>query len=133
MELARKHPELRDLRVVVVGLGRSGVAAARLAASHGARVTGLDRRPPDDLDPAATALAPHGVTIHGDGHPPEWADRADLVVLSPGVPAAIPLVTACRDRGVPVWSEVELAWRFCRGRVIAVTVSKCRGSRAPAP
>ena len=123
MELAHKNPNLRDLRVAVVGLGRSGVAAARLAAAHGARVTALDRRPAADLGPTAATLDALGVAVHGDGHPPEWADRVDLVVLSPGVPATIPLVSACRDRGVPVWSEVELAWRFCRGRVIGVTGS----------
>ena len=123
MTLARKNPDLEGLRVVVVGLGRSGVAAARLAAGHGAHVTALDRRPLAELGSTVATLEALDVTVHGDRHPPEWAARADLVVLSPGVPSVIPLVAACRDLGVPVWSEVELGWRFCRGRVIGITGS----------
>jgi len=121
--LARKDPDLRDLRVLVVGLGRSGRAAARLAATRGARVTAVDRRDPDALAAETDDLAPLGVTVRGGGHPPELAADADLVVLSPGVPASIPLVAACDERGVPVWSEVELAWRCCRGRVVGITGS----------
>jgi UDP-N-acetylmuramoylalanine--D-glutamate ligase len=121
--LARKHPNLRDLRVLVVGLGKSGRAAARLAADHGARVSAVDVRPTASLAEETARLESIGVRVAGGGHPPELANDADLLVLSPGVPATVPLVSACRRLEVPVWSEVELAWRFCRGRVIAITGS----------
>jgi UDP-N-acetylmuramoylalanine--D-glutamate ligase len=106
--------------VVVAGGGRSGVAAAELLVSRGARVTLSDPASFDGVD----RLRQGGVTVDIGPHPAGLFQSADLVVLSPGVPANQPAVEAARRAGVPVIGEVELAWRWLSGRVIAITGTK---------
>lgn len=113
--------ELGRRRVTVVGLARSGVAAARLLLALGARVTGTDAKPAEALRVEARALGHAGVRLFLGGHPPEAFEGADLVVVSPGVPTELDQLEACRQRGVPVIGELELAWRAMEGEVIAVT------------
>lgn len=120
---ATRKPDLADLRVLVVGLGRSGLAASRLAASLGARVTAADRRTEAELAGALAALRGTGVTVIAGGHPSQLARESDLVVVSPGVPWDVPLLEAARSLGVPVWGEVELASRFIEGRIIGISGS----------
>ncbi len=105
--------------VLVVGLGRSGAAAARLAAAKGARVTITDRRPEPELAAAAAAL-PAGVARELGGHRAASFVGADLIVLSPGVPE-IPELTAARRAGVAVTGELELAARAIAADVVAIT------------
>jgi len=121
--LAARFPALDDLRVLVVGLGASGLAAARLASARGAHVTVTDRRPADEIGEAAETAASLGARLALGGHPATLADETDLVVISPGVPSDIELIQAARARDLPVWGEIELAARFCRGRVIGITGS----------
>jgi UDP-N-acetylmuramoylalanine--D-glutamate ligase len=122
-ELAARMPDLTGIRVLVVGLGRSGVAAARLASRHGARVIATDTRDESDLGSTAAELRSLGAELHAGGHPESLVDAAELVVLSPGVDPRIRLVAEARRRGRPLWGEVELAARFCRGRIIGITGS----------
>jgi UDP-N-acetylmuramoylalanine--D-glutamate ligase len=107
--------------VTVVGLARSGVAASRLLQALGARVTGTDARPGDALPAEARALGTAGVRLVLGGHPPEAFDAAELVVVSPGVPAGHPALVACRAGGVPVIGELELAFRAMTADFVAVT------------
>jgi UDP-N-acetylmuramoylalanine--D-glutamate ligase len=117
-----ERPRLRDRKITVVGLARSGVAAARLCAREGARVTVTDRRPAAELAAPLAALDGAPVRRALGGHDPADFAGADLVVASPGVPLAIPEIAAARARAVPVWGEVELAARFLPGiPVVAVT------------
>jgi UDP-N-acetylmuramoylalanine--D-glutamate ligase len=108
-------------RVTVVGAAESGLAAAAELARRGAVVTLTDRRP--DV-PAAEPLRAQGVALELGGHRRESFVDADLIVLSPGVPADQPDVQAARARGVHVIGEIELASRWLRGRVIAITGTK---------
>ncbi len=119
--LATRRPDLRGLTALVIGMGRSGLSAARLLAHEGARVIAADSRPEAELASAAEAARAVGAEVVAGGHPASLAGRADLLVVSPGVPRTVPVVEAAAARGVPVWSEIELAWRFCDGRVIAIT------------
>jgi UDP-N-acetylmuramoylalanine--D-glutamate ligase len=112
---------VQDKRVTVVGAARSGLAAAKLLARKGARVTLSEMR--TDV-PEADALKAMGVAIEAGGHKTDTLASADLVVLSPGVPPELPAIRAARERGVPVIGEVELASRWLRGRVIAITGTK---------
>src|ERR1700694_4091394 len=105
---------LAGRRVLVVGLARSGVAAARLARARGARVTATDRRAASELGPAVRELGGE-VELALGGHDREHFTRADLVVVSPGVPLALPEIAEARRQGVPVRGEVELAARFLPG------------------
>ena len=108
-------------RVVVVGAARSGVAAAALLARKGARVTLTDTRPSVD---EAARLQALGVELELGGHQPQTLAGADLIVTSPGVPAELPVVAAARARGVETIGELELAWRYVEGPVIAITGTK---------
>ena len=106
---------------MVVGAARSGVAAAELLARRGARVTLTEARSTVDAEPALRAA---GVDLELGGHREETFASADLVVTSPGVPLAQPGFEAARARGVEIISELELASRWLRGRVIAITGTK---------
>ncbi len=115
--------ELKGQKVLVVGMARSGVAAARFAASRGAVVTVNDARPIESFGADAAELQGEGITVVAGGHPAELFTAADLVVVSPGVPADAEPLAAARGAGVPVISEVELASRFLRGRICGITGS----------
>ena len=108
-------------RVTVAGAARSGIAAAELLARRGAQVTLSEAR---REVPEAGVLMPLGVRLELGGHETETFTEADLVVLSPGVPPETAVVQAARDRGVPVIAEIELAYRWLQGRVIAITGTK---------
>ncbi len=112
-------------RVLVVGLGESGVAAAQLAAGLGAEVWATDRRPEGELAAALEAL-PAGVRTFLGGHPEAALEGVGLVVTSPGVPAELPLLAAARHRGIAVWPEIELAWR-CRPEAPLIAVTGSNG------
>ena len=108
-------------RVMVVGAGRSGLAAAHLLVSRGADVIVSDSRAVVD---AAERLRRAGIEVEQGGHSVEMAAAADLVVLSPGVSQASAVAHAAREAGVPVIGELELASRWLHGRVVAVTGTK---------
>jgi UDP-N-acetylmuramoylalanine--D-glutamate ligase len=108
-------------RVVVVGAARSGIAAAELLVRRGAHVTLTETR--DTFDDAARLRA-MGVDLELGGHKAATLAGADLVVTSPGVDAEQPLFAGARSAGVEIVGEIELAWRWLRGRLIAVTGTK---------
>lgn len=119
---------VRGATVVVAGAARSGVAAARLLAARGARVVVSERR--REVDDTVRRLEDAGVELELGGHRAHTLARADLVVLSPGVPPGLPVFDGVRRRGVPLISELELAWRWLRGRVVAVTGTKGKSTTA---
>jgi UDP-N-acetylmuramoylalanine--D-glutamate ligase len=119
--MTRATFDVREKRVTVAGAARSGIAAAELLASRGARVTLSDTKA--DLADAGR-LRGLGVAIELGGHQQATFTDADLVVLSPGVAPDQPAVKAARERGVPVIGEIELAFRWLQGRVIAITGTK---------
>ena len=105
----------------MLGLGRSGMSAARLLAAQGVEVRVSERDDTPALQACARELAGLGVSATLGGEHPELAAWAEALVVSPGVPPVNPVIVAARARGVPVWSEVELAWRFATVPVLAVT------------
>jgi UDP-N-acetylmuramoylalanine--D-glutamate ligase len=108
-------------RVLVVGAARSGVAAALLLVRRGATVTLTDLRP---AIASADTLRAAGVTLELGGHSGDSFASADLIVLSPGVPSELAEVARARAGGVPVIGELELAYRWLRGQVVAITGTK---------
>lgn len=114
--------DVTNRKVVVVGAGRSGRAVARLLRSRGAEVT-LTDIDANALDREAD-LRSSGVRMEAGPHRSELLTGADLVVLSPGVPPRQPAIDAARHAGVPVVGEVELASRWLRGRMVAITGTK---------
>jgi len=110
---------LAGRRVTVVGLAKSGIAAARLLRAVGAEVTGADAKPVEALGREAAALREAGVRILGDGA--AAFEGATLVVVSPGVPLDAPPLVSVRARGVPIIGELELGWRAMEADTIAIT------------
>ena len=115
--------DLQGKKVLVVGLARSGAAVSLFGAAYGATVTATDIRPEAQLGDTAERLRAAGVKLELGGHTPATFVEPELIVVSPGVPLQLPAIQAARARGIPVWSEVEFAWRFLRGKLIAVTGS----------
>lgn len=105
-------------RVLVVGAGKSGQAAARVLCSLGAAVTLTDLKPASVL---SLDGLPDAVQLVAGRYPAVGPGAYDLVVTSPGVPFAEPPLAAARAAGIPVWSEIELAYRLARQPVIAIT------------
>ena len=115
--------DLAGKRVLVVGLARTGVAASLFSTVYGACVTATDEKPEAQLGEAPARLRTAGVKLELGGHAPGTFLKQDLIVVSPGVPAKLPALEEARARDIPVWSEIELAWRFLRGRLVAITGS----------
>lgn len=117
-----KTMNLEGKRVLVVGSGKSGVAAAELLRKKGITFVLFDGN--KDLD--VTALIEKNPVFAGaeillGELAPEDMARIDLVVLSPGVPTDLPMVNELRNRQIPIWGEIELAYHFAKGRIIAIT------------
>jgi UDP-N-acetylmuramoylalanine--D-glutamate ligase len=105
---------------VVVGLGASGLAAARVLAEEGASVRVSERRDAVQVEGVAE-LEELGVEVLAGGHDESHLDGATLVVTSPGVPGHAPILEAALSRGLEVWSELELGARLCEAPMVAVT------------
>src|SRR5262245_15577123 len=115
--------ELKNQRVLVVGLGRSGVASAFFLQDRGAKVTVSDSKSEAQLQNEIAALLDRGISIETGQHGERTFRDQDLIVVSPGVPSDQPQLQHARSLGIPVIGEVELAFRFLQGRVIAITGS----------
>jgi UDP-N-acetylmuramoylalanine--D-glutamate ligase len=115
--------ELRGKRVLVVGLARTGVATALFCAARGARVTATDARTETAIGEALAQLRAASVQLELGGHRENTFLEQDVIIPSPGVPADAPLLQAARAKGVTIWSEIELADRFLKGRLIGITGS----------
>lgn len=125
--MLRSHVEAWDpmglagRRVLVVGAGVSGVAAADFLLRRGARVTVTDRRTVEELGERAADLSRWGARLAMGGHPARLFDQAELIILSPGVDPQLGPLAAARARGVEIASEVELAIRHLRSPLVAIT------------
>jgi UDP-N-acetylmuramoylalanine--D-glutamate ligase len=115
--------ELRNKRVLVVGLARTGAATALFCAARGAHVTATDTRAENDLGETIAVLRKAGVGLELGGHREEIVLDSDLIIPSPGVLANAPLLQFARAKGITIWSEIELAARFLKGRLIGITGS----------
>jgi len=124
--------ELAGKQVVVVGLARSGIAAAEFLLRRGALVVATDRRPAADLAQEAVMLQERGARLELGGHREATFTGADLVVVSPGVPWDLPELAAARAAGVPVMAELELGYQHMRGTVAAVTGTKGKSTTTAA-
>ncbi len=114
MHLEGKH-------ILIVGLARTGIAAAKFLRRRGALVRATDAAAESGLGPGVGELRGMGVRLDLGGHPDEAFAQAELIVLSPGVPHTLPPLEQARTRGVPVIGEIELASRFIRAPIVAIS------------
>jgi UDP-N-acetylmuramoylalanine--D-glutamate ligase len=122
--------ELRGKRVLVVGLARTGVATALFCTARGSRVTATDSRTESEIGDAVTELRDAGVMLELGSHEAKTFLEQDLIIPSPGVPADEMHLQAARAKGVTIWSEIELAYRFLKGRLIGITGSNGKTTTA---
>ena len=115
--------ELKGKKVLVVGLGKSGLAAALFLRHKGAQVTVSDIRSAESLAKEMPALLEEGIMVEAGGHGLLTFRRQDLIVVSPGVPLDTPELVQARNFGRPVIGEMELAARFLKGKILAITGS----------
>jgi len=113
--------DLRGKKILVVGLGKSGAAAAAFLKNRGAVVTATDAADEKDIGAAADEMRALGIALELGDHPPGSFESADLIILSPGVPHTIGPLLKAAEHGVPVIGEIELASRFINEPVVAVT------------
>jgi UDP-N-acetylmuramoylalanine--D-glutamate ligase len=115
--------ELKGKRVLVVGLGKSGVASALFLESRGALVTVSDAKREDQLRKEIPALLDRGITLETGKHGERTFSSQDLIVVSPGVPGDLAALQHARSLGIPIIGEIELTARFLQGKIIAITGS----------
>lgn len=109
--------------MLVVGLARTGVSTALFCAGRGAQVTATDSRTEIEMGEVIARLKDAGVTLELGGHREKTFLDQDLIIPSPGVPADEAHLQSARAKGVTVWSEIELAYRFLKGSLIGITGS----------
>ncbi|MFO0692629.1 MAG: UDP-N-acetylmuramoyl-L-alanine--D-glutamate ligase [Polyangiales bacterium] len=112
--------ELSGKTVLIVGLGASGLAAARFAHARGAKVVLNDKAPAEKLPKAVALAAETGAELLLGDHPADRFTSADLIVVSPGVPRLAALVAA-EEAGVEIVGEISLAARFLPGKLVGIT------------
>jgi len=115
--------ELNGKRVLVVGLGKSGVASALFLKKHGAKVSVSDTKSGDELRNEIPVLLDNGITVETGGHGDRTFRGQDLIVVSPGVPVDAPPLVQARSLGESVIGEIELAAQFLPGPIVAITGS----------
>jgi UDP-N-acetylmuramoylalanine--D-glutamate ligase len=115
--------DVKGKRVLVVGMGKSGIASALFLADHGARVAVSDTKSEEELHHEIPQLLDHGVGVEAGYHGERTFKEQELIVISPGVPYDVPQLVQARQAGIPVIGEIELASRYLKGQIIAITGS----------
>ncbi len=115
--------DVKGKRVLVVGLGKSGVASALFLEARGARVAVSDAKTEEQLPQEIPLLLDHGISVETGQHSERTFRDQDLIVISPGVPVDVPQLVQARALSIPVIGEVELAARFLKGDIVAITGS----------
>src|SRR5271165_6286975 len=115
--------DVKGKRVLVVGLGKSGIASALFLADQGARVAVSDTKSEEELHHEIPQLLDHGIGVEAGYHGERTFKEQELIVISPGVPSDVPQLMQARQAGIPVIGEVELAARYLKGRIAAITGS----------
>jgi len=113
---------IKERAIGVIGMGRSGLATASLAAAYGGVPFVSDAAPADKLADAVAKLQKEGIAFETGGHSDQLL-KSDYLVVSPGVPPTVDILQAAQAKGIPVFSEIEFASWVCRGQIIGVTGS----------
>ncbi len=113
---------MQGKKVLIIGAAKSGIAAASFLVEMGAEVYLNDIRLPEDIGKEEIALLQrNGVKVLFGKHFSLRGFLPEFIIISPGVPLSIPPVLEAKSKGIPVWSEIELAFRYCKAPVVAVT------------
>ena len=122
--------DIKGKRVLVVGLGKSGIASVLFLADHGARIAVSDTKSEEELHHEIPQLLDRGIVVEAGYHNERTFKEQDLIVISPGVPSDVPQLEQARQAGIPVIGEVELAARYLKGHIVAITGSNGKTTTA---
>ena len=112
---------LKGQRILVIGLGKTGIASIRFLVRQGARVIVTDAKPRAELKDAVHELGDLSANLEFCAYNTDILSRIDMIVPSPGVPPADIILAAANSRKIPILSEIELAYRFLKPPLIAIT------------
>ncbi|MGZ6293050.1 MAG: UDP-N-acetylmuramoyl-L-alanine--D-glutamate ligase, partial [Syntrophales bacterium] len=112
---------LKGQRILVIGLGKTGIASVRFLMGQGARVMATDAKPQTDLKDAVHELGSLSANLEFSAYNTDMLSRVDMIVPSPGVPPVDIILAAAKSRKIPILSEIELAYRFLKPPLIAIT------------
>ena len=115
--------DVKGKRVLVVGMGKSGIASALFLADQGARVAVSDTKSEEELHHEIPLLLDRGIGVEAGYHGERTFKEQELIVISPGVPSDVPQLMQARQAGIPVIGEIELAARYLKGHIVAITGS----------
>jgi len=115
--------DVKGKRVLVVGLGKSGIASALFLADRGARVAVSDTKSEEELHHEIPQLLDRGIGVEAGYHGERTFKEQELIVISPGVPSDVPQLMQARSAGIPVIGEIDLAARYLKGQIVAITGS----------
>ncbi|GAB4461994.1 MAG: UDP-N-acetylmuramoyl-L-alanine--D-glutamate ligase [Anaerolineae bacterium] len=121
--MEEKLDALKGLRILVVGLGREGIALTRFLAENGLPVAATDLRSAAELGADVVSLQAAGVSLTLGQHPESLLDNADILFVSPGVPLEVPFLAAARARAIPLTTETRLFCHLCPATIVAITGS----------
>ena len=114
--------KLKDKSVLVFGAGVSGISAARLLNKVGALVVLYDGKEDIDIKTLEDKLdISNKIEYYFGKFPEEILDKLSLMILSPGIAIDNPIVEMVREKGIPIWGEIELAYRYSKGKIIGIT------------
>jgi UDP-N-acetylmuramoylalanine--D-glutamate ligase len=119
---------LLNKKVTVIGAARSGIGASLLASRKGAKVLLSDNGSPKLSDEILTQLRSFNVDLEFNGHTEKVFD-CDFIVTSPGVPVESEVLSNARSKGIPIYSELEFASWFAKGKIIALQVQMVKQQR----
>lgn len=121
--------ELKGKKALVVGLGRTGEAVCAFLDQRGARVKVSEKKSAEELGKHVLFWQKRGVEVEAGGHEPHSFIEADLIIPSPGVPY-LPELEAARQKGVAILSEIELAFKFLKGKIVGITGTNGKSTTA---
>lgn len=113
--------ELKNKKVLIIGIARSGVGSARLCYELGAKVALYDSKDREEFDELLNELEAYPFDYHFGNFEIKYLDYTDFMVLSPGVPTDLPFIQVAKDMNIEVIGEIELAYAFCKAPIIAIT------------
>src|SRR6516162_10612518 len=114
------YMDVKGKRVLVIGMGKSGIASALFLADQGARVAISDTKSEQELHHEIPQLLDRGIQVEAGYHNERTFKEQELIVISPGVPSDVPQLEQARQAGIPVIGEIELAARFLKGQIVAI-------------
>ena len=122
-EVYVRADRVRGKKVSIFGMARSGMAIAKLLKSLGAQVFITEKKEEENLSPEILELKRSGIEYETGGHTQKAIDYQDYLVISPGVPADLPILVEAQEKGIPIFSEIEVAFWLAEAQIVAITGS----------